>query len=435
MIKGGLDKLTSRLVLTNLLSFLIVLAVFSLTVFTFIRSRSDGENRASLAKLADAVIASIDFDDNDTSIPGTPDLIASVMPAESSDSLQKLCLEWYDTSAHLRMKKGSLTLLAPFTPTSGYGEQAHPHALYLTKEARINGKIIGYTRVGQPLVETDRNLKDLATGLTVGSAVALLCSGLLVMVLVNQSLQPVRKNMARLRQFTADASHELRGPITAIATNSNVALKYDEGMRAKDREKMQAIASAARQMEKLVGDLLILAGADEEQDEVDKQKANIECDLSSLLLKLIEAYRPLAEAKQIKLTTELSPAVKAISVRLQDSNGADDLDRLFGNLLQNAINYTPELGSISVGLNHKDGMITVDITDTGIGINKESQDKIFDRFWRADQARNYREGGNGLGLSIALALVRRHNGAIKVTSPVEDARGSRFTVYLPASSS
>ncbi len=432
MKKGGLDNLTSHLVWTNLLSFLIVLAVFSLTVFTFIRTRSDAENRASLAKLADAVIASIDFDDNDTSVPGTPDLIASVMPTESSDTLQKLSLEWYDASGRLRMKKGSLSLTAPFRPGHSYGEQAHPHALFLTKEARIHGKIIGYTRVGQPLGETDRNLQDLARGLTLGSIVAILCSGLLILILVRQSVQPVRRNIAKLRQFTADASHELRGPITAIATNSKVALKYSEGMREKDREKMEAIASAARQMEKLVEDLLILAAADEESAIVEEQKRGADCDISQLLLDLIESHRPLAEAKQIALTTTFSPATAPLTVRLRDENGGADLNRVFGNIIQNAINYTPALGTIKVDL-HRDGeRITVDILDTGIGISKEAQTKIFDRFWRADQARNYRGGGNGLGLSIALALVERHGGEIAVVSPVANTGGSCFTVHLAA---
>ena len=108
------------------------------------------------------------------------------------------------------------------------------------------------------------------------------------------------------------------------------------------------------------------------------------------------------------------------------------LTRAFTNLLQNAIRYTSAGGKIDVEASRLGDQLQVVVTDTGVGIARENLEKVFERFWRADQARHYDDGGSGLGLSITQAIVRSHSGHLKVTSTV--GSGSSFVVILPIGS-
>ena len=126
--------------------------------------------------------------------------------------------------------------------------------------------------------------------------------------------------------------------------------------------------------------------------------------------------------KQIDLQSYLVTEVKVFGDRLQ-------LTRLFSNLVQNALQYTPEGGIVSVYIKKQNRLAIVNIRDTGIGISTEQLPHVFDRFWRADKARTRREGGTGLGLAIAQAIAQRHGGKIVVTSKVNV--GSCFQVKIP----
>lgn len=220
------------------------------------------------------------------------------------------------------------------------------------------------------------------------------------------------------KQFTADASHELRSPLMAISTNTEVALTYSQGMRASDEEKFQAIASATNQMSQLTEDLLLLARTDNIADFERKR-----LDLSVLLADLVHLYRVQARAKQIELKTEIASNLELIGDKAK-------LTRVFTNLIQNALQYTLEGGKIEIFANRHARELRVTVTDTGIGIEREYLDKVFERLWRGDRSRSYVRGGSGLGLAIARAIVQNHGGLITVTSQL--GVGSCFQVCLPA---
>jgi signal transduction histidine kinase len=149
--------------------------------------------------------------------------------------------------------------------------------------------------------------------------------------------------------------------------------------------------------------------------------AEVPLDLEAILKSLVELFEPQAQAKGISLKPELTPRLYTLGDTVQ-------LNRLFSNLIENAMQYTPTGGQIYVRAHRQGRQIQVEVQDTGIGIAPEDINKVFDRFWRADQARACRSGGNGLGLAIAKAITDRHEGEIDVNS--ELGQGTTFTVHL-----
>lgn len=145
-------------------------------------------------------------------------------------------------------------------------------------------------------------------------------------------------------------------------------------------------------------------------------------DLEATLKSLVELFEPQAQAKGITLKSQL--------VSLYTLGDIAQLNRLFSNLIENAIQYTPEGGQIWVRNRSQGKQIQVEVQDTGIGIAPEDINKVFDRFWHAEQARTYYADGNGLGLAIAKAIAVQHEGKIYVKS--ELGEGTTFTVNLPA---
>jgi signal transduction histidine kinase len=278
-------------------------------------------------------------------------------------------------------------------------------------------QLIGYVRASQSLEELDKTLNKLDLGLGGGIIVALMISGAGGVWLTRQAMQPIEESFERLKQFTADASHELRSPLMAIKTNAAVALKYPEGMRKADAEKFQAISSATNQMIRLTEDLLFLARCDNIPDQ---SKETI--DLSLILNNLVDLYQPQAVVKHINFKSQLSEKLYVLG-------DANQLTRLFSNVIQNAMNYTPSKGTIEIMANRGNFHIVVNIQDTGVGIAPEDLEKIFERFWRADKSRSYNSDGFGLGLAIAQAIAQNHGGVITVTSQL--GVGSCFTVRLP----
>jgi OmpR-family two-component system manganese-sensing sensor histidine kinase len=178
----------------------------------------------------------------------------------------------------------------------------------------------------------------------------------------------------------------------AISSNVEVALKYPEGMREEDHEVFAAIDSATRQMTRLTEDLLVLARSDRQQPPV---KASI--DLSALLTDLVALYQPQAQASGITLNS-------AIASDLQLWGDRDQLTRALTNLIQNALQYTPAGGEVSVNAQTDYQHIQIMVKDTGMGIAPEHLPRVFERFWRADAARTHDQGGSGLGWQLPRQL-------------------------------
>ncbi|MEH1954269.1 sensor histidine kinase [Nostoc sp.] len=295
--------------------------------------------------------------------------------------------------------------------------------VYLHSSSGRKKKLQGYVRVSESTEELEEELNRVLWGFELGGLIVIILSGLGGWWLTRQSLQPIEQSIEQLKQFTTDASHELRSPLTIIKTSVEVIMNYPERIHPANLNKLEAISSASNQMTRLVEDLLLLARTDAVTSP--KMIAWINIPLDELLEDLVEFLEPQAVSKEITFKSEISTEVLIKGEAIQ-------LKRLFSNLLQNALHYTPKGGTVIVSLVKLERFVAINVQDTGIGVAPEHIPLIFNRFWRADQARNQREGGLGLGLAIALAIARTHGGDITVTSEI--GVGSCFQVRLPLAS-
>ncbi len=232
-------------------------------------------------------------------------------------------------------------------------------------------------------------------------------------------LERVETAMARERQFSADASHELRSPLTALKGELSVALSRDRSA-ADYREVLTQLESAVDDMSVLVEDLLSLSRSAAAVLNLERM------DMSELAQQVCDRMGVIAAERGVALAVS-GAAVAAPQIWMRGDRLK--LQRVLTNLVDNAIRYTPKGGSVHVQTEASDEQVTVRVRDTGVGIAFEHQAKIFDRFYRADTSRARDVGGTGLGLAIAQVLVSAHNGRITVKSQL--GHGSEFTVWLP----
>lgn len=282
-------------------------------------------------------------------------------------------------------------------------------------------RLIGYVRVNDSTQNEQEELNRLLAGMGWGGLIAVILIGITGWQLTRRSLRPIEQSFQQLKQFTADASHELRSPLTAIKTSVEVLQSHPERIHPADVRKIDHIADATQQMTQLVEDLLLLARTDAAQIVIKP----LRIPLNELLEDLVEALQSQAMAKQITLTIAPLP-------ELQVEGDAFHLRRLFANLIENALSYTPIGGSVEVLLAERSpslDYVWIAVKDNGIGIAAAHLPHVFDRFWRANPSRTHRGGGSGLGLAIAQAIAQAHDGEITVTSQV--GRGSNFQVRLP----
>lgn len=417
---SNFDKIELKLTLMCMTVFTAILIIFAASVLSSFTNQVKEDTRADLRLLTDGVVASIDFDEDKERHPSSaePDSIVSELPDTASQLLNDMKLEWFDFQSKLTAEKGSFKVSAPLVKEEGFTTLTNPRGLMYTKPVLDNGHLLGYVRVAEPLDKEDRTINNLKTGFLFGTLAALLLSGLGTALIVRQSMQPIIKMMQQLRQFTADASHELRNPITAIRTNSAVALKHPEGMRSSDQEKFKLIEQSGQQMQRLVEALLLLSHA--EQVPRPASKAN----LQEVAKKSVASLQSLSEKKNTKIDLEIAPEIDV-------DCDPDDVQRMLSNIVENAIRYTPANGTVRIQAMREGGQTTVQVEDNGIGISSDDQEKIYNRFFRVDKARNYEDGNQGLGLAIVKALAERYQGSISVRS--ELGKGSTFSLSLPSS--
>jgi signal transduction histidine kinase len=333
-------------------------------------------------------------------------------------------LEWLSADWKSLARKGELSLTLPpeqGLQTSQNGKiRTFTIPIYTYNPIEKRRYLEGYIRASQSTESVRRLQSQLHWGLGLGGMITLILSSLGGMWLTCKALEPIQKSFQQLKHFTADASHELRSPLTAIKTSIGIMLNHPERTHPLDAKKIAAIASATNQMIRLVEDLLFLARTD--ATEVVSYHEWVPVLLDKVLLDLVELLEPQAQAKGIALKLQLKTGILVVG-------NASLLPRLFSNLLDNALQYTPAGGTIILCMTQLNQFVIIKVKDNGIGIAPERLQYIFQRFWRADKARSHRAGGLGLGLAIAQAIAEHHGGKITVTSQVE--AGSCFQVRLP----
>ncbi len=334
-------------------------------------------------------------------------------------------IAWYAPTRELLIYEGILfdLPLPDQIPTEGLFVSRDKTRSFLQpvyKASQQSGQeLLGYVAVTGTLAELETELDHLRTNLFLG---VVLVAGFVVAAgwwLTRQSIAPVAASLAQLKQFTADASHELRTPLTAIQASAQVLQSHPERIHPGDIEKVSAIATAANRMGHMVKDLLLIARLDAQAP--DRQGWQ-PIDLDELLEDLVELYRDRAQAAQLALTYQPQATAKVCG-------DAEQLQRLFANLLSNALQYTPAGGIVTVTLQQTGKTAVVRVQDNGIGIAPADLPHVFERFWRTEEARHHYRDGSGLGLAIAKTIVERHHGQISVQS--QPHQGTCFEVKLP----
>jgi two-component system, OmpR family, heavy metal sensor histidine kinase CusS len=232
----------------------------------------------------------------------------------------------------------------------------------------------------------------------------------------NGMLGRLEASVRRLEEFTADASHELRSPVTVIRTTAELAVRQAR-TREELRKDMQGIQAEAARLTELIEDLLTLARADSggyssPMDDV---------DLGALVREVTKQYGQ--TIGQRKLHVEIAEEDAVVT------GHAPSLRRLLVILLDNAVQHTPADTSIRVVVRGEREALLLSVADTGEGILPQDLSRVFDRFYRVDSSRNRFKGGFGLGLSIAKWIVESHSGNIAATSQV--GKGTTFSAHLP----
>jgi heavy metal sensor kinase len=236
---------------------------------------------------------------------------------------------------------------------------------------------------------------------------------------LNEMLVRIENAFTRVTEFTADASHELRTPISLIRTEAELALRRSRGAE-EYREALRHILLEAERTTSLIEELLALARADS-----GRQSLNIHpIDLRDTLREVAAGWRAVASVRGLQFSERI------LNAELRVLGDEEALRRVVSILLDNAFKYTPVPGGVVVlSAEEKDGNAVISVHDNGMGIAEEDQERIFERFYRVDKARSRELGGAGLGLSIAQWIVQQHNGRIRVESTL--GAGSIFRVILP----
>ena len=238
-------------------------------------------------------------------------------------------------------------------------------------------------------------------------------------ITINGFLDRIATFIEKKREFIANAAHELRSPLTAIGAASELALARDRTPE-EYRETLGEISDKCDHFRLLINQLLLLA-----ETEAGANLPHHVIQMDCIIEKSYDMFKDVASQQHIHFKLDsTSPALVL--------GEAKQIQQVVNNLIDNAIKFTPEGGTIVVELYKEASKIVLNVSDTGVGISKEDQSKVFDRFFQADRSHTKNAealGGNGLGLSICKAIVESMGGTISVTSIPE--KGSTFTITLP----
>lgn len=268
------------------------------------------------------------------------------------------------------------------------------------------------------LEDLNESRKNVLVILIYTNGIILIFSAIAGYFLAGKTLLPIEQTLEEQKRFIADASHELKTPLTALQTTIEVSLR-DKKLGLKEaKEVIESNLEETIRLNKLANDLLSLTRYESGNGNFVLKKINIK----NLIEEVNKKMQPIYKKKNINVEFNL----RNVSLK----GNQESLEQLITVLLDNAIKFTSKKGQIIVSTTKENNYIVIKIKDTGIGIPKKDIQHIFDRFYRADQSRSKEEiGGFGLGLSMAKRIVELHKGSISVESNL--GKGSTFKIKLP----
>ncbi|MGL5511927.1 MAG: ATP-binding protein [Sporomusa sp.] len=291
-----------------------------------------------------------------------------------------------------------------------------------SKEMVQGNRLLGTVFVGEDLTNYYQMLERLLMALVGAAVIFCLIAAFLGHLLAGRAIIPIKQSFIRQREFTADASHELRTPLSVLMTSIDV-LQADDDSRLSSfsHQVLSDMRSEVKRMSKLVSDLLILARADAGVTTMNREKFSL-YDVTEQALRLLQ---PVALEKAVKLSIDGNNNISVYADK-------ERIKQLLLILVDNAIKYSAAGGRVIVLIELAHDLkqaASITVKDNGVGIAKDDQQLIFERFYRVDKVRSREQGGSGLGLAIANQIIASHGGSIKLAST--PGVGSSFIITLP----
>lgn len=441
-----------------------LLLVFGAGTYTAVRKLLIDNLDDLLASQANLFVGTIDLTDRQLSIRNDTLQISRTSDDHVTRLYQANGTRLFDTNPKIRSEELDVAVQDALDGKQRFNSfEEHGETMrILTLPIKSGSEVVGALQIGLSLEDVNKTLKALLVGMLILAPATLILASGGGFFVAHRALAPIDKitraaqqisaedfsrriglhgpddevgRLARTfddmigrlqsafeqqRRFTADASHELRTPLTAMIGQIDVVLERPREAE-NYRNTLVTVREQAQRLARMANDLLFLARSDVQP----KPSTPEAIDLGHLLPAIVAQLEPLTQARGQRVALELpsSPVVHG---------NEDDLIRLFLNLIDNAIRYTPPGGLITVCCEQRDSQVVVSVADTGPGIAPEHLPHLFDRFFRADRGRSRAQGGSGLGLAIAQHIVRAHGGKLLVHSDI--GQGSTFTAILPEGS-
>ncbi len=418
----------------------LLLVVFTLGVYTQVqRARRDllVKEVDQLATMAAAYLPLIHHEYDELRSPARRlhppvPLIAAFSSVEVRPDQRRI--RWFDPELRELTTIGSLSAAAASIPPPGNRDRSQwqqrkdglavwrPVFAPAFKPGSVQPApvLLGYVSVALDAAASEAELARLRQGLALGGSLAVLVAFGGSLWLVETSLRPLRRQIERLIRFTADASHELRHPLTAVRALIG-SLRHTGGLVScapEVPEKLALIDQAAGRMGLLLDDLLLLTRSDRA---IDDRSAMRPFPLEDLVDDLVTLHQEQARSLGVTLRCDIRDSAPVLG-------HPERLRRLLENLLANALRFSPPGGMVTLGLALRRSRVELWVDDQGPGIPEHERRQVFERFWQADPSRSELEH-HGLGLSIAQAIAQAHRGRLLALEA--PGGGARFLLELP----
>ena len=402
------SQLKRRLLVQGAGFSLLLLAAFGAALVGGITLQRRDDQRAELRQLAAGAAGQLPLIAHETREQEGKAKFKGRERLRTIEGVEPLRLQWFDQDGRLLSELGGLPLPAQATRPPTLVAQARPvwqqwpGGISLWQPV-IGGPssagpapLLGSVRVALSDQPARRDLQRLQRGLLLGALVSVVAALLVGRRMLHAAFAPLQAQITALEQFTADVSHELRHPLTALRT---VLAAVPMTMRAEPGLAWRELDAISRGMGELLDDLLCLARL--------QQSEPAQCfDLLELLEDVVRTYQVGAAERGIRLEISPDPAATLLPVVAC----SQQLLRLFTNLLLNAIRHSPDGGTVVLQASTASKRVVVQVIDEGPGIPLAWQRHVFERFWRGAD----RGGQTGLGLAIARAIARRHGGDLRL---------------------
>lgn len=372
--------------LAYLTAMSVIFGISATSVYYFFRAGLLADQNERLQTLAQAAVPSLQT----IKTKGTQYLDKDLPWRSLFENHQSL--EWFDANGKLIATEGTNLPNFPLSKSASISRlnegspvvEQHGNvrsvsiAVYTDDSEQKTLRLEGYIRVNESTEEFNKRMNQLQLGLEVGGVTVLILSSISGMLLTSLAIRPVTQSYQNLKQFTADASHELRNPLTVIITTVELMENHSEQFSADDVRKLKTISSSTTQIRHIVEDLRFLSHTDAIVDPAVLEYPKVPLD--EILQDLADTFETDAQNKQLNFESHLSTGIHI-------KGDTHQLKRLFANLLENAIKYSRTGGVVRLFLEKQKLFAVVRVEDTGIGIPKEYIPLVFQRFWRAETAR------------------------------------------------